>query len=82
MHVGTNDLSSDNTPRVISSRIIDTSKSMMTEKTRIIISNIVSIGDKYKEKGEMLRKVINDTYHDENIPVINHGNLNPKRHLN
>ena len=32
LHVGTNDLSLDDTPEVISSRIIDTAKSLMTEK--------------------------------------------------
>ena len=32
LHVGTNDLSLDDTPEVISSRIIDTAKSLMTQK--------------------------------------------------
>ena len=32
LHVGTNDLSLDDTPEVISSRIIDTAKSLMTEE--------------------------------------------------
>ena len=38
--------------------------------------------DKYKEKGEILNKVITEACHKENIPVINHSNINPKRHLN
>ena len=54
----------------------------MTEKNKIIISNIVPRGDKYKEKGEILSKVINEVCHEENIPVINHNSINPKRHLN
>ena len=54
----------------------------MTEKNKIIISNIVPRGDKYKEKGEILSKVTNEACHEENIPVINHNNINPKRHLN
>ena len=57
LHVGTNDLSLDDTPEVISTRII--ARSLMTEKNIIIISNIVSRGDKCKEKGEILSKVIN-----------------------
>ena len=81
LYVGTKDLSLDDTPEVISSRIIDTAKSLMTEKNKIVISNIVPRGDKYKEKGEILSKVINEAYHKENIPVINHNNINPKRHL-
>ena len=82
LHVGTNDLSLDDTPEVISSHIIDTAKSLMTEKNKLIISKIVPRGDKYKEKGELLSKVINKACHEENIPVISHNKINTKRHLN
>ena len=68
---------------MISSPITDTAKSPMTEKkNKIIISNIVPRGDKYKEKGEILSKVINEASHEEKIPVINHNNINSKTHLN
>ena len=82
LYVGTNNLSLDDTPEVISSRIKDTAKSLMTEEIKIIISNIVAGGDKYKEKGEVLSKVINDAYHEEKNPVINHNSIDPKKHLN
>ena len=36
--------------KVTSNCIIDTAKSLVTEKTKIIISNIVPKGKKYKEK--------------------------------
>ena len=39
-------------------------------------------GDKYKGKGEILSKVVNEACHEENIPVINHNKINPKRPLN
>ena len=67
---------------MISNRIIDTAKSLMAEQVKIIISNIVPRGYKYKEKGEILSKVINEACHEENIPVINHSNINSKRHFN
>ena len=54
LHAGTNDLSLDDTPEVISSCIIDIGKSLMTEKNKIIISNIIPRGDKNKEKGKIL----------------------------
>ena len=82
LHVGTNNLSLDDMPEVISSYIIDTAKLMMTGKNKIMILNIVPRGDKYKEKGEILSKVINEACHKENISVISHININPKRHLN
>ena len=81
-HVGTNDLSLDNTLEMISNHIIDTAKSLLTEKMKIIFSNIVPRESKYKEKGEILSKVIYEACHKENIPVINHSNINPKRHFN
>ena len=37
LHVETNNLSLDDTTEVISNRIIDTAKSLMTEKNKIII---------------------------------------------
>ena len=81
-HVGTNDLSLNNTLEMISNHIIDTAKSLLTEKMKIIFSNIVPRESKYKEKGEILSKVIYEACHKENIPVINHSNINPKRHFN
>ena len=81
-HVGTNDLSLDNTLEMISNHIIDTAKSLLTEKMKIIFSNIVPRERKYKEKGEILSKVIYEACHKENIPMISHSNINPKRHFN
>ena len=81
-HVGINYFSLDNKLEMISNHIIDTAKSLLTEKMKIIFSKIVPRGGKYKEKGEILSKVIHEACHKENIPVINHSNINPKRHFN
>ena len=81
LHVGINNLSLHDTPEMISSDITDTAKCRMTEKNKIIISNIVPNRNKYKEKGEILSKVINEVCHEESIPVMNHNNINPKKHL-
>ena len=57
---------------------INTAKSLMAENTKIVISNIVPRGYKYKEKkGEILSKVINDACYEKNIPEINHNTINP-----
>ena len=57
LHVGTNGFALDDTPEVISSRIIDTDKSLISENTKVIISNIVSRGEKYKRKEKCLPKL-------------------------
>ena len=80
LHVGTNELSLDAMPEVISSCIIDTAKSLMTEKNKLIISNSVSRRGQYIQKGKILSKVIHKACHEENLPVINRNNINP--HLN
>ena len=54
----------------------------MTEKNKIVILNIAPRGDNYKEKGEILSKVINEDCNKENMAVINHNNINSKRNLN
>ena len=43
-----------------------------------------SINRKFIEKVRPFSsaKVINEAGHEKNIPVINHSNINPKRHLN
>ena len=66
-------------PEGISSRIIDTARSLMTEKSK---NNHFKRGAKYKEKEKILSKAINKACHEKNIPVINHSNINPRRHLN
>ena len=54
----------------------------MREKNKIIVSNIAPRGDYYKEKEEILGKVINEACHEESIAVISCNKINPKRHLN
>ena len=54
----------------------------MTEKSKIIISNIGQEEINIKGNGEMLSRVINEACREENIPMTNHKNINPKRHLN
>ena len=49
LHVETNNLSLDDTTEVISNRIIDTAKSLMTEKNKIIIPNIAPRGEDISE---------------------------------
>ena len=52
LHVGTNDLSLDDTPEAISKRIIANVESLEKEHNEVAISNIVARGDDLKEKGK------------------------------
>ena len=82
LHVGTNDLPLDDSPNEIAERILNTAESLKSENTELIISNVVPRGDKYKDKGESLSEVLKKVCDSKNIPIINHDNINPKRHPN
>ena len=82
LHVGTNDISLEDTPEAISKRIIATAESLKKEHNEVAISNIVARGDDLKEKGKTLSNILIEECKRKNIPIINHSNINPQRHLN
>ena len=47
-----------------------------------MISNIVPRGDSEKEKAEAVNKLLVDICEQKEIPLIDHGNISTKRHLN
>lgn len=55
LYVGTNDLSLDDTPEVISYRKCRHYQISDDRKKQIIISNIAPRGDEYKRKGKCLK---------------------------
>ena len=55
---------------------------MKTENNTVVISNIVLRGDSKNEKTEAVNKVLVDICEQKQIPLVDHGNINTKRHLN
>ena len=51
LHVGTNDLTLDDTPEEITEHIVNIAASLKTENNTVVISNIVPRGDSKKRKG-------------------------------
>ena len=47
-----------------------------------MISNIVPDGDSKKEKAEAVNKLLIDICEQKEILLVDHGNINTKRHLN
>ena len=81
LHVGTNDLTLNNTPEEIT-EIVNIATSLKTENNTVVISNIVPRGDSKKEKAEAVNKLLVDICKQKEIPLIDHGNFSTKRHLN
>ena len=63
-------------------RVNETSEYLKNEASNVTVSNIKARGDKYKEKGERLSTLLNKVCNEKQITIINHSNINPKRHLN
>ena len=77
LHVGTNDLSLEDTPEAISKRIIATAESLKKERNEVAISNTVPLGDHLKEKGKALNNILIEECKRKNIRIINHSNTSP-----
>ena len=82
LHVGTNDLTLDDTPEEINEHIINIATSLKTENNTVVISNVALRGDSKKEKAEAVNKLLVDICEQKEIPLIDHGNISMKRHLN
>ena len=54
IHIGTNDVSQEDSPKTILEQEIETTEYLKTETSIVIVSNIIARGDKFKEKGERL----------------------------
>ena len=47
-----------------------------------MVSNIIPRGDSKKEKAEAVNKLLVDICKQKEIPLVDHGNISTKRHLN
>ena len=82
LHFDTNDLNLGDTPEEITEHIVNIVTSLKTENNTAVISNIVLHGDSEKEKQETVNKLLVDICQQKEISLIDHDNINTKRHLN
>ena len=75
LHVGTNDITLNDTPEEITEHIVNVAKSFKTENNTVVISNIVPRGNSKKEKSEAVNKLLVDICEQKKIPLIDHGKL-------
>ena len=82
LHVGTNDLPLNKSPKKISEEIITVAELMKTENSKIIVSSIVCRADSFREKVDEVNAHLEEICAEKDIAIVTHGNINPKRHLN
>ena len=78
-HVGTNDLSSNKSPKQISMDILNLANSLKLDN---IVSSIVPRDDENKKKAAEVSIILEELCNTNNVGMISHRNINPKRHLN
>ena len=82
LHVGTNDLPLNKSPKEISEDILTLAESMKTENNKNIVSSIVCCVDSFREKVEEVNAHLDEIFAEKDIAIITHSNINSKRHLN
>ena len=86
IHVGTNDLSSEEEPPEIPSAIVETEISfpalkLKSDTCQVSVSNLTTRNDQYRKKALEVNQHLKVLCHKENIN-IDHGNTITVRHLN
>ncbi len=81
LHCGTNDLRSEKSAETIAKDVIELAKAARCEDNEILISNIITRGDKYKNKAMAVNKSLKTLCQQNSFEYINNANLNEKHHL-
>ena len=82
IHVGTNNLPLNKTSNEIVEEILNFAESVAKSSSNIIISNIITREDDYKNKAHEVNKILKEMCGTERIPLIRNNNISSKRHLN
>ena len=81
LHVGTNDLSSNKSPEQISMDILNLANSLKLDNNTVIVSSIVPRDDENKKRADKVNIILEELCNANNVGMILHRNINPKRHL-
>ena len=82
LHVGANDLSSNKSPEQISLDILNLANSLKLDNNTVNVSSIVPRDDENKKKVDEVSTILEELCKANNVGIISHRNINPKRHLN
>ena len=80
--VGTNDLSSNKSREQISLDILNLVNSLKLHNNTIIVSSIAPRDDENKKKIDEVNIILGELCKANNVSIISHRNIKPKRHLN
>ena len=82
LHVGTNELNSELVPEGIEKPIVDVAKNIKSEIRSVSVSGVVPRNDDLNNKASEVNKKLSRMCKKENVPSLEHCNINPRAHLN
>ena len=84
LHVGTNDLNSNQTSEVIAKEIVDLATSLKNNQHDVSVSNIILRTDNSKLNAKRceVNKILSQLFHERNIYLIDHSKKIKLNHLN
>ena len=83
LHVGTNNLSSEQKAERVAKSIVDLAKLSVKDHCPVSISSIVPRNDEWNNKAQEVNRFLEDMCLSSNINYINNSKaINPRRHLN
>ena len=82
LHIGTNDINSNRSPKLIAMGITDVGSSLKNDSHDLSISSIVVRNDKFKEKTAQVNESLKRLCAERNIYFINHAKNVLPQHLN
>ena len=80
LHLQTNDLPLNKSPKEISEDIVTLAESIKTENNKIVTSSIVCCADSFREKFCKVNAHLEEISGKIDIAIITVSNINPTRH--
>ena len=82
LHMGTNDLRSEDEPDKIANDIVDAAVACKQTGCEVIISALLPRGDKFSDKAKEVNDNLKELCLSKNISLIEHRNFHSRYHLN
>ena len=84
LHVGTNDLNSNQTSEAIAKEIVDLATSLKKNQHEVSVSNIIFRIDNSKLNAKRceVNRILSQLFHEKNIYLIDHSKKIKSNHLN
>ena len=82
MHVGTNDLNSENNSEKVAKPIVDLAKRMVSQKRNVTVSGIKPRNDEWNKKAEEVNQNLEKMCKIASIEYIDNSSFNPMKLLN